>query len=141
MKAAVSLFPESMIKLPCAAHRLHLTIKDLFNPKNISLDLKTNEYYIYDYNDEYQLKKIHISTEKMNELQKMNSIKSNINTIVSKCKHLVGSFRFSEQLTRKFKEKQKELKIEDPIKLIQDVPTRWNSTLDMFLSIVVNEAL
>jgi len=121
MKAAVSLFPESMIKLPCAAHRLHLTIKDLFNPKNISLDLKTNEYYIYDYNDEYQLKKIHISTEKMNELQKMNSIKSNINTIVSKCKHLVGSFRFSEQLTRKFKEKQKELKIEDPIKLIQDV--------------------
>jgi hypothetical protein len=80
-----------------------------------------------------------IPVEKVNEIIKMNSIKASLNDLVSKCKHLVGSFRFSEQLTRKLKEKQKELKVEDRIKLIQDVPTRWNSTLDMFLSIVANE--
>jgi len=121
MKAAVSLFPESIIKLPCAAHRLNLTAKDLLNEKNVGHDSKTDKYYIFDYNDEDQLRKMHIPVERVNEIIKMNSIKSNINALVSKCKHLVGSFRFSEQLTRKLKEKQKEFKIEDPIKLIQDV--------------------
>ena len=74
MKAAVSLFPEFIIKLPCAAHRLNLTVKDLFNPKNFNHDSKSDTYYIYDYNDEDQLRKIPIPVEKVNEIIKINLI-------------------------------------------------------------------
>jgi hypothetical protein len=144
MKAAVGLFPEDIIKLPCAAHRLNLAVKDLLNPKKIGCDSKADiskqTYYIYDYNEDDELRKMPIHVEKIKEIERMNTIKSHINDLVSKCKHLVGSFRFSEQLSRKLKEKQNELKVENPIKLIQDVPTRWNSTFAMLSSIVVNEA-
>ena len=51
----------------------------------------------------------------------------------------MDSFRHSEGLLRRLSEKQYEFHYEVKIKLVQDVSTRWNSTLDMVDLILSNK--
>jgi hypothetical protein len=51
----------------------------------------------------------------------------------------VGSFRHSAKLTEALKKAQIEMGLKQ-LKLIQDVKTRWNSTVDLLISLVTNHA-
>ena len=136
MRSAVNLLPQEVEKLPCSAHRINLCVKDLFKVTNI-IETK-RKFFIFDYNDEDELRKIEINDETKIEIEETNNVKESLNLIISKCKRLVSSFSHSEALVRKFKEKQNFLKLTRKIKLIQSVPTRWNSIYDMIESIVIN---
>ena len=83
-------------------------------------------------------RKTFVDETRKNKIKNLNEIKTNLNAILTKCKHLVGSFRHSEGLLRRLREKQIEYHYEVKIKLVQDVATRWNSTLDMIDSIISN---
>lgn len=135
--AAMNKFDKVDIKLPCVAHRLNLCVGDLFRPKNITC--KDEKYYIFEYTTKYQLRKTEIDPSLVDSIEKMNEIKAYFGTLIKKCKHLVGSFRSSENLTRRLKDKQQELAIGSERKLMQDVVTRWNSTYDMLRSILENK--
>ena len=141
MRAAVNLFPDHIEKLPCAGHRINLCANDLFKITNIKEDIKNNirKFHIYEYNENDELRKVEINLDRKNEIELSNTIKTTINKIINKCKHLASSFHHSESLARKLKEKQEELQLEKKIKLIQCVPTRWNSQLDMIDSILINK--
>ena len=67
-----------------------------------------------------------------------NNCKIFANELLSKSKKLVGSFKHSSQLQNKLKDAQNKLKYSSKIKLVQDVPTRWNSSHDMLESICIN---
>ena len=54
----------------------------------------------------------------------------NILNVISLCRRLVGSFKHSSKATKILKAAQKHLSIPNH-RLIQDEPTRWNSTLHM----------
>ena len=58
---------------------------------------------------------------------------------MAKCRRLVGSFKHSDILTRNLKEKQITLDCVHRTKLVQDVPTRWNTSYDMMNSILLNK--
>ena len=60
-----------------------------------------------------------------------------MNLAIGDCRRLVGSFRHSEVLTRKLK--QIDLKYDSKTKLVQEVPTRWNSTFCMIDSLLVSK--
>ena len=75
--------------------------------------------------------------EGINEL-KYRAI-SQISELVKKCRSFVGSFRHSEILVRRLKKKQNQLEDVCKFKLVQDVPTGWNSTFDMIDSILSNK--
>ena len=51
----------------------------------------------------------------------------NVSKIVSKCRKLVGHFKHATTLTAEMRNRQKLLGVSEH-ELIQDVPTRWNST-------------
>ncbi|XP_039298299.1 E3 SUMO-protein ligase ZBED1-like [Nilaparvata lugens] len=68
-------------------------------------------------------------------------VKSSISpifSIVEKCKTLVQFFKKSSHALSKLHETQKQMGLPE-LKLIQDVPTRWNSTYDMLKRIVSNK--
>lgn len=69
----------------------------------------------------------------------IDTYEQHIKNLVSKCKKIVSSFRHSYLLTESLKEKQKLLNFKNKTKLVQDVPTRWNSTYDMLNSIRKNK--
>jgi hypothetical protein len=135
MKGAVEMYPEEVNKIPCAAHRIHLSATDIIKEKKIKY--KKGKYYIMKYNEDGALRKTEITLAEVDEIEKTNEIKERINSLIAKCRHLVGSFNSSEKLTRSLK-KQGEYKIKIK-KLVQDVATRWNTMLDMSESIVINE--
>ena len=80
-----------------------------------------------------------IKSSEKKTIEKLNLIKIELDSISKKCRHLVGSFRHSESLQKQLKVKQTELKYESKTKLIQDVPTRWNTKFDQLDSISNNK--
>ena len=60
-----------------------------------------------------------------------------VEMLLDKCRKLVGSFKHSYLLTRKLFDTQIALRT-SRTKLIQDVPTSWNSTYQMMASILEN---
>ena len=82
---------------------------------------------------------VNIDQFQKEEIVKMNRIKKTINNLISRCRHLVGSFKHGDQLNVKLQETQKTLNYETCNKLVQDVTHRWNSQYDMLDSICVNK--
>ena len=139
-----NLFPENIFKLPCAGHRLNLAVGDIFSEIIIieKIDKTTNEriYKIKNYNkDGLMRESVSINQDQKEEIMKMNKIKKSLNDLISRCRHLVGSFRHGDQLNVKLKEIQATLNYETCNKLVQDVNHRWNSQYDMLDSICVNK--
>ena len=54
----------------------------------------------------------------------------NVNNLLSTARKIIGHFHHSIQATQRLKQIQRNLRLPD-LKLIQDVATRWNYTLDM----------
>ena len=75
----------------------------------------------------------------MRTVKKCNEIKDDVEKILSKCRKIVGLFHHSSILHDELKITQNELKYETKIKLIQEVPTRWNTTFAMLDSIITNK--
>jgi hypothetical protein len=101
MKGAVEMYPEEVNKIPCAAHRIHLSATDIIKEKKIKY--KKGKYYIMKYNEDGALRKTEITLAEVDEIVKTNEIKERINSLIAKCRHLVGSFNSSEKLTRSLK--------------------------------------
>jgi hypothetical protein len=106
-------------------------VKKLKNEKKV--------YTVFEKNWNGDFRKIEINESRKAEIEHLNSLKKIINDLLVKFKHLVGSFRHSEGLLSRLREKQQEYHYEVKIKLVQDVTTRWNSTLDMVDSILSNK--
>jgi hypothetical protein len=139
-KAAIELF-DNTEKIPCAGHRLNSCVFDIFKLIKIKEKFKNEKkvYTVLEQNSNGDFRKIEINNPSKAEIEHLNSLKEIINDLLVKCKHLVGSFRHSEGLLRRLREKQQEYHYEVKIKLVQDVTTRWNSTLDMVDSILSNK--
>ena len=60
-----------------------------------------------------------ISENDTQAIEQVNSIKEEVNSIIQKCRHLVGSFKHNEGLVQRLKEKQIALNYETKIKLTQ----------------------
>ncbi|CAF1106996.1 unnamed protein product [Brachionus calyciflorus] len=147
MKGAVAKFSNDMLKLPCAAHKLNSCVTDLLNIKKIKIKIDKNnnqKFFIREYDKLGKCKDTEISEQEAQRIENLNFIRSEIlKKLTSKCKRLVGLFRHSEQNTRIFRDKQdfliKQKHLNYRTKLVQDVPTRWNSTYDMLESILANK--
>lgn len=55
---------------------------------------------------------------------------SKMNNLIAKCKKLVGCFKHSAKTTKILRRCQKQMNLPEH-RLVQDEPTRWNSTLHM----------
>lgn len=60
---------------------------------------------------------------------------SDINQILKKCRTIVGHFKHNSNATEKLKDFQLQMNL-SPLKVKQDVPTRWNSSLIMMERLV-----
>jgi hypothetical protein len=118
MKVAISKF-ELVTHLPCAAHKLNLCGLDIFKEKKSTAEER----------DKLALKQINIYNGNVKSLEK----------IITKCRSIVGTFRHSAKLTDGLKRTQLEMGFK-PLKLVQDVKTRWNTTVDLLASVVTNHA-
>ena len=129
------------MSMPCAAHRLNLCVNDILNETKIKNAVVNNceQYSVKKFNDEGELKTTKISHEEKKKIERANEVKLFYSKLIAKCRHLVGSFRHSSILTSKLKERQITLNYENKTKLIQDVPTRWNSSYDMLESVLYNK--
>ena len=80
-----------------------------------------------------------IDLDELDQVLQINLIVEDINKLLAKCRHLVGSFKHSGQLKKLLYSHQTELQYETKIKLVQDISIRWNSTYDMCDSICINQ--
>ena len=56
--------------------------------------------------------------------------------LLAKCCHLVGHFKHSALVTDGLIKKQKTLGFKKPLRVVQEVATRWNSTFYMMQRLV-----
>ncbi|CAF1027994.1 unnamed protein product [Brachionus calyciflorus] len=75
---------------------------------------ENTRYYVRDFNENGEIRKVEISNETLEEIEHLNEMKDEINRILVKCKKLVGSFK-------------------------HNCPTRWNSSYNMIESIIINK--
>ena len=92
-----------------------------------------------DFNEEGQLRKRLIDAATKNEIEHINRIKENLNIITAKTKKLVGAFNHNEGLVRRLKEKQIQLRFENKVKLVQDMPVRWCALFNSLDSVFTNK--
>lgn len=137
IRAAINLYPNLIFRLPCANHRLNQCVNDLFKIIEIKTD-NLNQMYIMSFNSEGDLVRKHIDQAEKKQIELKNNHKHRVNTLIEKSRHLVGSFKHSDHLKRKLKEKQESLKFESRTALVQDVTNRWNSTYDLLDSLCCN---
>lgn len=137
---AIKIF-DKIQSVPCAGHRLNLCVNDILNESKIKVKTINNieQYSIKKFNNDGELKTIGISSEEKRRIEKLNDVKGQFAKMISKCRRLVGSFRHSEAMQIKLKEKQNFLKYQNKTKLVQDINTRWNSTFDMLDSVLKNK--
>ena len=96
-------------KFPCAGHRLNLCVSDLFKLKKIYE--KENSFSVFEINNNEELRKKTIGFLEKEKIEEVNEAKTDILSLMSKCRRLVSSFRHSEQLFRRLKENQQELNL------------------------------
>ena len=142
--SAIEKFPASIQKLPCAGHRINLCVNDLFKEKKIKT-VKNNinnheQIFVKTFNAEGKFSQMEISKTEATIIEDSNNIKLILGDLISKCRHLVGSFRHSGNLKNKLQEQQILLNYETKKRLVQDVATRWNSLYDMLDSICINKS-
>jgi hypothetical protein len=139
IRAAIKSYPNLTFRLPCANHKLNLCVNDLFKIIDIKSEKNDkNQLYIMSFNCEGELSKKTINSTEKKQIEIINVVKEKINSLIEKCRHLVGSFRHSEVLKRKLKQKQIDLRYENKVALVQDISTRWNTTYDLLDSISCN---
>ena len=63
--------------------------------------------------------------------------KQSMQKLLGKCRHLVGHFKHSALASDNLGKKQKLLGFKKPLRVIQEVATRWNSTFHMLQRLVV----
>ena len=56
------------------------------------------------------------------------SRKQSMQRLLAKCRYLVGHFKHSALATKGLIKKQKTLGFKKPLRVVQEVATRWNST-------------
>ena len=86
-----------------------------------------------------QLRIRDLTDDERDAIEAANEMKTIVSTLLTKCRHLVGSFKKSEGLCGRLKVQQIAHDYESQAKLKQDVCTRWNSILAMVQSICNNE--
>ena len=128
---------DDIINSPCAGHKINSSVDDLFKIRNVKV--KADVYSVKEFNDEGKLQKTVIDLATYDSIQETNRVKTELNQLIQKCRHLVGSFHHNDLLQIKLKEEQIKQSQECKIKLIQDVKTRWNYTHDLLVSILINE--
>ena len=67
--------------------------------------------------------------------------KQSIQKLLGKCRHLVGHFKHSALATDALGKRRKALGFKKPLRVIQEVATRWNSTFHMVQRLVVLKQL
>ena len=94
--------------MPCAGHRINLCAEDIFKEKKIKIKNKNGSelFYVKEFNEEGRLLEKEIDLASVREIEVMNKIKGDLNAIIKKCKHLVGSFRHSDILMNKLRKVQ-----------------------------------
>ena len=63
--------------------------------------------------------------------------KQSMQRLLAKCRHLVGHFKHSALATDSLMKKQKTLGFTKMLRVVQEVPTRWNSTFYMLQRLVL----
>lgn len=137
-------FKDENLHFACVAHKLNLSVRDLEHVKVVKCVVDSQgskSFSVKAFNEEGELKNQQISSTEAKRIETVNEHKNLFNFLVAKCRKLVGSFRHSESLNRKLKEKQIAFNYETRTKLVQDVKTRWHSTYIMLDSVYTNKAV
>ena len=142
---AVKSFPEKIFKLPCGGHRLNLCVNGILKVKVINTHLQKIKGVLV---DTIRIKKCDVNGDcklvvidraELECVMNTNSIINDLNNLLIKCRHLVGSFKHSDQLKQALLETQTGLNYQSKTRLVQDIAIRWNSTFDMCNSMCTNE--
>ena len=131
---------DCVVKIPCTGHRLDLSVNDIFKEKNITEKIVNGKkvFVVKDLNEEGKICTTLKTPAEKELIDNTNNCKIIVNELLSKSKKLIGSFKHSSQLQNKLKDAQNKLKYSSKIKMVQDVPSRWNSSHDMLESICIN---
>ena len=141
--AATAMFPQDIKKIPCAGHRINLCVNDMFKIRKVKTKKIPNQrakegFFVKSFDVDGKLLEKQITEEQKVDIEQTNRTKEDFEKIIAKCRHLVGSFKHSDQLVKKLGLAQIRCGIKAR-KLVQDVAHRWNSCYSMLESICLNE--
>lgn len=142
MYGAAKLFPEKVIKLPCAAHRMNSVMKDVFQETKIKVKTIKDEviYFAKVYHPETEeYKDTVINLEQLKNLTELNHAIEETNKTLQQCRHLVGSFNHNGELKHELRTQQEQLNYEVCRQLNQVSDTRFSDVYNMINSICINQ--